>query len=131
MITAIESCGVLIVEDHDDTRAAERLVLEEAGYVVAEASTGLDALALTLATRPRVVLLDMVLPGIDGMQLARMIRADPSTCTVGLLALSASCSPEDRANALRAGCDAFLSKPVPPFRLVAAVESLMRASVGL
>lgn len=122
---------VLLVEDHDDTRAAERLVLEDAGFVVAEATTGLDALALTLATQPRVVLLDMVLPGIDGAQLARMLRADPSTRSVALLGFSASCSAEDRMAALEAGCDAFLSKPVPPHQLVTAVAMLMEASVGL
>lgn len=122
---------VLLVEDHDDIRAAERLVLEQAGYVVAEASTGLDGLALAMATLPRVVLLDMVLPGIDGAQLARMLRADPAVRTVALLGMSASCAPEDRASALDAGCDAFLSKPFSPLQLLDLVDRLMRISVGL
>ena len=98
---------------------------------MAEATTGLDGLALILATLPRVVLLDMVLPGIDGAQLARMLRADPATRTVALLGLSASCAAEDRASALHAGCDAFLSKPFSPLQLVDMVGRLMRLSVGL
>ncbi len=122
---------VLVVEDHDDSRVAERLVLEQAGYVVTEAATGLDGLALALATLPRVVLIDIVLPGIDGTQLARMLRADPSTRTVALVGLSASCAPEDRASALLAGCDAFLSKPFSPLQLVDLVNRLMRVSVRL
>jgi two-component system cell cycle response regulator DivK len=130
-MTSSNSQTVLLVEDHDDSRAAERLVLEEAGYVVTEAATGLDGLALALATLPRVVLIDMVLPGIDGSQLARMLRADPSTRTTALLGLSASCDPEDRACALDAGCDAFLSKPFSPLQLVDLVDQLMRVSVGL
>jgi len=130
-MTESGSNTVLLVEDHDDIRAAERLVLEQAGYVVAEASTGLDGLALAMATLPRVVLLDMVLPGIDGAQLARMLRADPAARTLALLGMSASCAPEDRASALHAGCDAFLSKPFSPLQLLSLVDRLMRISVGL
>lgn len=117
---------VVLVEDHDDTRAAERMMLEQSGYTVVEARTGFDALALSLATRPGVVLLDMILPGIDGCQLARMLRANPSTRGVGLIGLSVSCAPEDRANALDAGCDEFLPKPVPPRRLLEVVRRFVR-----
>ena len=76
-------------------------MLERSGYLVVEARTGLDGLALSLATHPRVVLLDMVLPGIDGEQLARMLRADRGCRGVALVGLSASDEPGVRARGHR------------------------------
>ncbi len=110
-------CTILIADDHDDTRFAERLVLEHFGFVVHEASTGLDALALALVSRPRIVLLDIVLPDIDGPQLARMLRADPATCHAAIIAVSAASPFDEGERALRAGCDEFVAKPVAPLHL--------------
>jgi CheY-like chemotaxis protein len=122
---------VLLADDHDASRSAQRVVLEQAGFIVAEARSGFDALALTLSARPDLVLLDLVLPGIDGQQLARMLRAETSTRHVGLLALSASIDPADRVGALEAGCDEFLAKPVSPTELVETVERILDRVVGL
>src|SRR6185295_2569199 len=119
-------CTVLIVEDDDGTRLAERLVLESFGFFVREASSGLDALALAQVSRPRIVLLDIILPEIDGRQLARMLRADPSTRHAALLAVSALSGPEERERAITAGCDEFISKPVPPLHLVRMVRLYAR-----
>jgi CheY-like chemotaxis protein len=124
-------CVVLIAEDHDDTRMAERIVLEAFGFVVKEARTGLDALAIAQASRPRIVLLDLVLPEIDGPQLARMLRADPTTRSAALLAVSASAFPEARQAALSAGCDDFVAKPVPPLCLVRMVRRHIRKGTTL
>lgn len=123
-------CLVLVVDDHDDTRLAERIVLEAFGFVVKEARTGLDALAIAQASRPRIILLDLVLPEIDGRQLARMLRADPTTRDAALLAVSASTSPEVRQDALSAGCDEFVAKPVPPLFLVRMVRRHIRRAVA-
>jgi CheY-like chemotaxis protein len=79
-----------VADDHDDLREAVRLVLEYFGFAVHTAATGLDALALAQVTRPRILLLDMVLPAIDGEHLARMLRADPTTRDAALIATSAS-----------------------------------------
>jgi len=117
-------CSVLVADDHDDLREAIRLVLEYYGFAVHTAATGLDALALAQATRPRILLLDMVLPAIDGEHLARMLRADPTTRDAALIATSASHSL--RAVAMRAGCDTFVGKPVAPMRLVSTVRYYAR-----
>ncbi len=117
-------CSVLVADDHDDVREAVRLVLEYFGFAVHTASTGLDALAIAQATRPRILLLDMVLPAIDGEQLARMLRADPMTCEAALIATSASHSL--RAAAMSAGCDTFVGKPIPPMRLISTVRYYAR-----
>lgn len=117
-------CSVLVADDHDDLRDAVRLVLEYFGFAVHTAATGLDALAIAQATRPQILLLDMVLPGIDGEQLARMLRADPATRDAALIATSASHSL--RAAAMSAGCDTFVGKPIPPMRLVSTVRYYAR-----
>ncbi len=122
-------CVVLVADDHDDSRIAERIVLEAFGFVVKEARTGLAALAIAQASRPRIILLDLVLPEIDGRQLARMLRADPMTRDAALLAVSASTNPEARQDALTAGCDAFVAKPVPPLFLVRMVRLYVRREV--
>lgn len=119
-------CTVLIVDDHDEVRGALRLVLEHFGFAVRDAATGLDALALAQASRPRIVLLDMILPEIDGQLLARMLRADPMTRHAALVATSASAAPETRSEALNAGCDEFLLKPIEPLHLVATIRSYAR-----
>jgi CheY-like chemotaxis protein len=124
-------CVVLVAEDHDDTRIAERIVLEAFGFVVKEARTGLDALAIAQVSRPRIVLLDLVLPEIDGPQLARMLRADPTTRSAALLAVSASGNPEARHVALSAGCDDFVAKPVPPLCLVRMIRRHIRKETTL
>lgn len=105
-------CTVLVVDDYDEGRATERLMLESLGFVVHESRSGLEALAAAQASPPDVVLLDLVLPEIDGLQLARMMRADPMIRNAVLVAVSASESPADRDRALDAGCDAFLGKPL-------------------
>jgi len=119
-------CTVLVVDDHDESRLTERLVLEYFGFVVTEARNGLDALAIAQANHPRIVLLDIILPEIDGRQLARMLRADPSTRHAALLAVSALSGPEERERAIMAGCDEFISKPVPPLHLVRMVRLYAR-----
>jgi CheY-like chemotaxis protein len=123
-------CSVLVVDDHDEVRGALRLVLEHFGFAVRDAATGLDALALAQASRPRIVLLDMVLPEIDGQLLARMLRADPMTRHAALVATSASAAPETRTEALSAGCDEFLVKPIEPLHLVATVRAYARRRPG-
>jgi|RhiMethySRZTD1v2_1073278.scaffolds.fasta_scaffold113527_3 CheY-like chemotaxis protein len=117
-------CSILVADDHEDLREAVRLVLEYFGFAVHTAATGLDALALAQVTRPRILLLDMVLPGIDGEHLARMLRADPTTRDAALIATSASHSL--RAAAMSAGCDTFVAKPIPPLRLVSTVRYYAR-----
>ena len=124
-------CTVLVVDDHDESRSTERLVLEYFGFIVQEARTGLDALAIAQANPPRIVLLDIVLPEIDGRELARMLRADPSTRDTALLAVSALSGQEERERAIAAGCDEFISKPVPPLHLVRMVRLYARRDAHL
>ena len=122
-------CEVLIVDDHDHSRSAQRLVLEERGFAVIEARTGFDALVLAQISRPRIVLVDIALPEIDGLQLTRMQRADPVLRRCAIIALTAFTSAEYRDAALAAGCDAFMTKPFAAAQLLDVVRLYARRPV--
>jgi PAS domain S-box-containing protein len=112
---------VLIVEDNDDAREAVRLLLETAGHEVHEANDGRAGLQAALDTRPEVAIVDLGLPGIDGFELARRLRATAAGARIRLVALTGYGQPEDRARAAEAGFDAHLVKPVDERRLLAAL----------
>lgn len=113
---------VLIVDDHDDSRAIERLVLESVGFRVAEARTGREGLRTAIEEQPAIVLLDMVLPELDGWEIARALRANPDTRAVVIIAVTALASHDDQDRAILAGCDEVLTKPVPPTSLLKTVQ---------
>jgi CheY-like chemotaxis protein len=104
---------ILIVDDAAETRRLMRRVLERDRLRVIEAATGEDALRTIRAARPRLVILDLRLPGMSGFDVARELRAneDPGLAGTAILACSASVQAEVRREALDAGCDAFEGKP--------------------
>ena len=122
-------CGVLIADDHDASRSASRLVLEDSGFAVIEARSGFDALVLAQISQPRIMLLDIVLPEIDGLQLTRMLRADLKLRTCAIIAITAYTGHDYRDGAFAAGCDAFVTKPVPAPDLVELVRRYARRPV--
>ncbi|QDV38525.1 PAS domain-containing hybrid sensor histidine kinase/response regulator [Tautonia plasticadhaerens] len=103
---------ILIVEDHEDNREMLRTLLEMSGHRVETAADGIEALD-ALRRKPDLALLDVGLPGMDGMTLARAVRADPDLCGLRMVAITGYARPEDREEALSAGFDAHLPKPVP------------------
>ena len=121
---------VLIVDDHEDSRTVGRLVLESRGFHVIEAATGNEGLQKALTERPSVVLLDIVLPGIDGWEIARRIRADASTCNTIIIAVTALAGIEDRHRSYMAGCDSVLTKPVPPSTMLAVINQYVSAHLS-
>jgi CheY-like chemotaxis protein len=123
-------CGVLIADDHDASRSASRLVLEDCGFAVIEARSGLDALVLAQICQPRILLLDIVLPEIDGLQLTRMLRADVKLRDCAIIAITAFTGHDYRDGAFAAGCDAFVTKPVPAPKLVELVQRYARRPVA-
>ncbi len=102
----------LIVEDNDDARESLRLLLESLGHEVLEASDGTQGVALALQHRPEVMLIDLGLPGIDGYEVARAVRAHPEGRTTTLIAVTGYGQAADRRRSKEAGFDAHLVKPV-------------------
>ena len=107
---------ILIVEDNEDARDALRMLLELDGHAVEAAAEGAEALDLVRAKDPDVALVDIGLPGIDGYEIARRIRAVDGKRPL-LIALTGYGQPEDRRRATEAGFDSMLVKPVDPAAL--------------
>jgi CheY-like chemotaxis protein len=114
---------ILVVEDDEDSAELLAEALVDRGHSVEVCREGAAALAATSHFRPHVALLDVGLPGMDGYELARRIRALPLTLPIRLLALTGYGGHEERARARAAGFDAHFVKPVMPDELVEAIES--------
>ncbi|WP_229427033.1 hybrid sensor histidine kinase/response regulator [Massilia atriviolacea] len=122
---------VLLIEDNEDGREMMAIMLEAQQYRVDTAVDGVDGLRQAAAACPDIALVDIGLPGIDGYEVARRMRADPATSKVRLVALTGYGQDSDRERALAAGFDAHLVKPVDMARLVAALESAAPAAPQL
>lgn len=118
---AVNSRRILLIEDNADVREMLRLALETAGHTVMERSTGTTGLEAALNECPDIAIIDIGLPGIDGYELARQIRAAVLLPPITLIALTGYGQVEDRKRALQAGFDAHLVKPVAPSDLLQAV----------
>jgi CheY-like chemotaxis protein len=117
---------ILYVEDNVANLALVRKVLEHRGaYEVVGAATGEDGLELALADPPALVLLDLDLPGIDGISLAKLMRAEPKLEGVPIVALSAGVMKREREQSLAAGCACFLEKPFDIAELRAVVQKIL------
>lgn len=115
--------SILIVEDNADAREALRMLLELDGYVVEAAAEGAEAIEVALTKDPDIALVDIGLPGIDGYEVARRVRArDPRRPL--LIALTGYGQPEDRKRATEAGFDSLLVKPVDPGALADLLATL-------
>jgi CheY-like chemotaxis protein len=111
-VTSPNSHSVLIVEDNDDGRFMLRTFLQLKGYRVIEARDGLEAIAAATGERPDLILMDLQLPGLDGISVARELRLDPVSRYVPIVIVSGWDPKRHRPEALAAGCDEYLFKPV-------------------
>lgn len=121
---------VLLVEDSDAIRDAFTILLEDAGYTVLGAENGTDALRLAEEWVPDLVLLDMGLPDMTGLEVVRRIKADPRTAGIAVVALTGRDEEADRRACLAAGCAAYIVKPVNTQKLVRDLPGWMAAEVG-
>lgn len=113
---------VLVVEDNEKNMKLFRDILQATGYTPLEASSGEEALALAAESTPALVLMDIQLPDIDGIEALRRLREDERTAGIPVLALTAQAMHGDRERFLAAGFDGYLSKPVDVPKLMATVR---------
>ena len=116
---------ILIVEDNEKNRKLERDVLQFHGYRTMEAETGEDGVRLARESPPALILMDIQLPGISGIEALRALRADSETQGIAVMAVTASAMTQDRQAILAAGFDGYLSKPISLKEFVAAVRALL------
>jgi len=109
---------VLVVDDYEDTRRIHADYLRFAGFRVAAANDGAEAIAKAQELVPDVVVMDLGMPGVDGWTATRELKKDPRTKNIYVMAVTGFAGDDRRLEAWRAGCDAFLSKPVLPAELV-------------
>jgi two-component system, cell cycle response regulator DivK len=102
----------LVVEDFEDSRFMMRKLLEMSGYRVLEASDGEQAVEVALRSRPALILMDLSLPKLDGLAATRQIRQHKGFRKIPIVAVSAHDSPESREEALAAGCNEYVAKPI-------------------
>ena len=115
---------VLVVDDYADGRDLTRCALESAGFQTVEATNGEDALHAVREHRPDLIVLDLSLPGLDGWEVARRLRAETATRDLPILGFTAHAERSPLERARRAGCDDVITKPCPPKDLIAVVRRL-------
>ena len=116
--------NILLVEDEPNIVVSLKFLLEHAGFEVTVETNGQTALDTALANPPDVMILDVMLPGLDGFEILRRLRADENARELPVLMLTAKGQREDRDNALRFGADLFISKPFSNEEVIAAVKQL-------
>jgi len=118
---------VLIVEDNEKNMKLARDVLQAKGYQTLEALTGEDGVRLAKEKRPDLVLMDIQLPGINGIEAFRQIRGEAGTAHIPVVAVTASVTPTDRSAINAAGFDAFVSKPINLKEFLDTVKRLVES----
>ena len=118
---------VLVVDDHPPVIIIIRKVLEGGGFRVLSARTGDECLAAVHAEQPDLLILDLVMPGMDGLEVLRTLRQDPETRHLPVIVLTAWRSEGDELNGRLGGADRYLTKPFRTAELVAAVEEVLAA----
>jgi two-component system cell cycle response regulator DivK len=124
----VEGALILVVEDNEKNMKLFRDVLQAKGYRTLEATSGNEAIAVAVAHAPDLVLMDVQLPGMNGLEALAGLRGDDRTASIPVLAVTAQAMQGDRERFLAAGFDGYLSKPVNVLELVATVEQHCEAA---
>lgn len=119
---------ILIVDDEPDALELVAFNMKEAGYEVATAGNGEDALTQARALLPQLIVLDLMLPEIDGLEVCKLLRRDPRTSGIPIVMLTAKAAEIDRVLGLELGADDYVTKPFSPRELVLRVKRLLRAA---
>jgi CheY-like chemotaxis protein len=116
---------VLVADDHEDTRLLFAETLQAAGFAVAFAADGREAVEACGRTRPDLVIMDLSMPSLNGWEAIRALKLGDATSAIPILVVTAQAMRHSRDLAEAAGCDAYLTKPCPPDELVRQVRALL------
>src|SRR5471030_544386 len=117
---------VLVVEDDPDIAELVARYLDKAGFAIERAASGRDALQAIKARPPDLLVLDLMLPHVDGLEVCRLVRANDKTAAIPIIMLTARAEESERIVGLELGADDYLAKPFSPNELVARVRALLR-----
>jgi len=117
---------VLVVDDTPANQKLLKILLAGEQYDVRVAGNAEEALTILETFRPQMILMDILLPGVDGLELTRQLRADPRTRDIRILGLTACAMPGDAERVLAAGCDGYLTKPIDVHTFLATVAGHLR-----
>jgi len=116
---------ILIVEDNEKNLKLVRDVLEVKGFATVEAGTGEDGIKLAASRKPDLILMDIQLPGISGIEALKALRADPKTAAIPVIAVTASVMQQDRKLITEAGFDGYVAKPINIKEFLEAVKTAL------
>jgi two-component system, cell cycle response regulator DivK len=116
---------ILVVEDTEDNRQIVRDLLSSVGYDLVEATDGIEGVAMAEKERPDLILMDIQLPGVDGYEATRRIRAIPAIARIPIIAVTSYALSGDEAKTREAGCDAYVAKPFSPRQLLAKIREFL------
>jgi two-component system, cell cycle response regulator DivK len=119
---------ILVIEDQEDNRRILRDLLTTVGYELIEAVTGEEGVSMAEEHRPDLILMDILLPGINGYDATRLIKAQPALRAIPIIAVTSYALSGDDAKALEAGCEAYVTKPYSPRQLLAKIREFLPGS---
>ena len=117
---------ILVIEDHEENRQLLRDLLTSFGYELIEAGSGEEGLIAAEAERPDLILMDIQLPGIDGYETTRRIKAEPALNHIPVIAVTSYALSGDDTKAFGAGCDAYVTKPFDPADLLEKIRGYLK-----
>lgn len=121
---------ILIIEDNAANMKLASLLLRNAGHAVLCAGDAESGLTIARAALPALILMDIQLPGMDGLAATALLKQDPATAAIPVLALTAMAMKQDRERSKTAGCDAYIAKPLRYQQLYAAIDALLRKAAA-
>ena len=121
---------VLLVEDNEDNRIVYSTILRHFGYTVTEALNGEEGISKARAEKPDLILMDISIPIIDGWEATQVLKHDPATNDIPIIALTAHALASDREKAMEVGCEDYDTKPVELSRLLGKIAALLAPKAG-
>jgi two-component system, cell cycle response regulator DivK len=117
---------ILVVEDNEQNMYLMNFLLEKMGYAVLQAKTGMEGVEMAILEKPDLILMDIQLPDIDGLEVTRRIRESETDGTIPIIAVTSYAMVGDRGKAMQAGCTGYIEKPINPESFIQEMEKILQ-----